>query len=368
LESLALFVATSFLNIALRERRVSEDKAKDTLLLTSLLLLQGDTMLFQHMEPSNGSPAPMLGRVSWRTLAAMAVAFLPFLAPTRARADLGVLSNDAVFATNIQFEGSHGGGVTVTGNVAVGSGGSITGGQNGGSVINGNLDLGTGVTGHTGVTVNGGTTTNDSSLTGLTGTGNLISTASAAYGNMSATGSTTIFDNGTVQNNGTGQLNGAVITGIVGTNVVDVRSINGSITLGATGGATGGANDIFIINTTTLSLSGGVTLRDGVTANHVLFNVTGTNGTVQLSGTLNGTFLVPSVAVSFGGGGTLNGAIIDGSLVMMDIDSQSNTTINGEVFSGLAVAAPEPAPLVKAISGLVTVGLWGFLRRKKRSK
>jgi hypothetical protein len=323
-------------------------------------------MLFQRIEPSNGSPAPMLGRVSSRTLAAMAVAFLPFLAPTRARADLGVLSNDAVFATNIQFEGSHGGGVTVNGNVAVGSGGSITGGQNGGSVINGNLDLGTGVTGHTGVTVSGSTTTNDSSLTGLTGTGNLISTASAAYGTMSATSSTTISDNGTVPNNGTGQLNGAMITGIVGTNVVDVRSINGSITL--TGGPTGGANDIFIINTTMLSLSGGVRLLDGVTANHVLFNVTGTNGTVQLSGTLNGTFLVPNVAVSFGGGGTLNGAIIDGSSVMMDIDSQSNTTINGEVFSGLAVAAPEPAPLVKAISGLVTVGLWGFLRRKKRSK
>jgi hypothetical protein len=357
LESLALFVAKCFLDIALRERRLSEDKAKDTLLLTSLLLLKRDNMLFQRIEPSNGSPAPMPGRVSWRTLAAMAVAFLPLVAPTPAKADLSAISGDAVFGTNITLNSQ----VAITGNVGVGQNGSLSfvgGGTT--PTINGTVFLGPGAHDH----ISGTTSQTDNSLT--TAVSTAIGTASNAYSALAGTNGTTIFANGsdhvTVANNGTDNLNGAVITGNGGTNVVNVSSINGSITL------SGGANDIFIINTTTLQLNSAVKLEGGVTANDVLFNVTGSNA-VSLSGTLFGTFLVPTAMVSFGGGGSLTGAILDGQTVSVDFNAETSTTIISDTFSGLAVvAAPEPAPLVKAISGLVTVGLWGLVRRKKRSK
>jgi hypothetical protein len=310
-------------------------------------------MLFQRIEPSNGSPAPMLGRVSWRTLAAMAVAFLPLFAPARVKADLSAISGDAVFGTNITFNST----VAITGNVGVGQGGSLSFSGGGNTpTVSGTVFLGPSATD----SITGTTHQTDSSLT--TAVSTAIGTASAAYRAMSGTTGTTITDNGTVSNNGTGHLNGAVITGNGGTNVVNVSSINGSITL------SGGASNLFIINTTTLQLNSAVTLEGGVTANDVLFNVTGSNS-VSLSGTLSGTFLVPTAMVSFGGGGSLTGAILDGQTVSVDFNAQTATTINSDTFSGLAVvAAPEPAPLVKAISGLVTVGLWGLVRRKKRSK
>jgi Ice-binding-like len=310
-------------------------------------------MLFQDIEPSNGSPAPMPGRVSWRTLAAMFVGFLPLFAATPAKADLSAISGDAVFGTNITLNSQ----VAINGNVGVGQGGSLSFPPGGTTpTINGTIFLGPGAVDN----IRSTTSQADANLT--TAVSTAIGTASAAYLALSGTSGTTISDNGTVTNNGTGQLNGALITGNGGTNVVNVSSINGSITL------SGGANDIFIINTTRLQLNSAVKLEGGVTANDVLFNVTGSNS-VSLSGTLSGTFLVPTAMVSFGGGGSLTGAILDGQTVSVDFNAQTATTINSDTFSGLAaVAAPEPAPLVKAISGLVTVGLWGLVRRKKRSK
>jgi fibronectin-binding autotransporter adhesin len=304
------------------------------------------------MEPSNGSPAPMLGRVLSRTLTAMAVAFLPLVAPTPAKADLSAISGDVVFGTNITLNSQ----VAITGNVGVGQGGSLS--FNGGNTptINGTVFLGTGATDG----ISGTTSQADANLT--TAVSTAIGTASAAYQAMSAT-------QGSLSSSG-GNL---TITATTTVNVVDVTSLaSGGITLKGT------ASDIFIINVASLgSINGGVTLENlsggtsgAVTANNVLFNVENSSSNpVSLSGTLNGTFLVPNATVSFGGGGTLTGAILDGQTVSVDFNAETSTTIISDTFSGLAVvAAPEPAPLVKAISGLVTVGLWGLVRRKKRSK
>jgi hypothetical protein len=372
-ESSALFVAKSFFDIALRERRSSEDKAKDTFLLTSLLLLKRDYMLFQRIEPSNGSPAPMLGRVSWRTLAAMAVAFLPLFAPARVKADLSAISGDTIFGTNITFGPSNG--VTVNGTVAVGPGGHLNGGGTGsgtsgmnGLVINNPSGVALDLAGTTSTvsgikSVSGAITSNDSNLAGQTGMNGFIQQASTAFAKL---GVTTGAGGTTTSGLISGVVAGGItITGNGGLNVVDVNSFQG-------GGVVlkGGSNDIFVINVTSLTgINGGVTLMNGVTANHVLFNIENTSGSaVQLSGILNGTFLAPSVAVTLSGASSpFTGAILDGSIVTMDIDETSSPlTMNGAAFTDFGlIAAPEPAPLVKAISGLATIGIWGFFRRKR---
>jgi hypothetical protein len=325
-------------------------------------------MLFQRIEPSNGSPAPMLGRVSWRTLAAMVVAFLPLFAPTPAKADLSGISGDTIFGTNITFGPSSG--VTVNGIVAVGPGGHLNGGGTGtgtngmnGLVINNPsgvaLDLGVGAMVNGVKSVAGTTTLSDTSLTGITAA---IQQASTAFAGLTATQTIASPING-----------GVTISGNGGLNVVDVSSFqSGGIVL------KGGSNDIFVINVASLSaINGGVTLENAqggtngnvVTANHVLFNIEGTsNSAVQLSGTLNGTFLIPSVAVTLSGASSpFTGAIYDGSTVNMDINETSSPlAMNGAAFTDFAlIAAPEPAPLVKAISGLATIGIWGFFRRKR---
>jgi hypothetical protein len=86
-------------------------------------------------------------------------------------------------------------------------------------------------------------------------------------------------------------INGATtITGNGGTNVIDVGSImNAPLTL------SGGANDIFVFNVSgTIQTNQPMTLSGGVTASHILFNLTGTTGNIfQTSGgdLLFGTFL-----------------------------------------------------------------------------
>jgi hypothetical protein len=315
-------------------------------------------MILQHVTRPNDPPAPILGHISWRTLATMVVALLPLLVPARAHADLSSISNDAVFGTEITLNSQ----VAITGNVGVGQNGSLSfvGGGNT-PTISGTVFLGANATDN----IQGTTSQSDLNLT--TAVSAAIATASSNFNGMSSTSNTGISDNGSQLNNGTAAINGGTITGNGGTNVVDVKSINGSIFLKGT------ANDIFIINTPSLQLNSNVILENssgvqngsnGVTANHVLFNVTGTSN-VSLSGTLNGTFLVPTAMVSLTGGGTLTGAILDGQTVGIDFNAQSGTKIIGDTFSGPLVSAPEPTALVKGISGLATIGIWGFFRRKR---
>jgi hypothetical protein len=307
-------------------------------------------MLFQHMEPSNGSPAPMLGRVSSRTLAAMAVAFLPLFAPTPAKADLSLLSGDTVFGTNVHINTQ----TSLTGNVAVG--GTLTL-DSGPATIHGGLILNTTPT--AALIINPGNTqltvTSGQSHANLSGAVSAIQTQSTLYQGMTP--------NQTIS---AGTINSSsspfTISAGSGTTVVD---INGSLNPNAAITLSGTANDILIVNITgslTLSGSHGISLSGGLTASDVLFNVEG--GNVMLNGTVNGTFLVANGTTAFSGTSTLNGSILDAGIVTAIDVNADNITINGAPFSGL-VAAPEPAPLVKAISGLATIGIWGFFRRKR---
>ena len=122
-----------------------------------------------------------------------------------------------------------------------------------------------------------------------------------------------------------------------GINVVDITggNINGTVTL------SGGANDIFYINVGANMAMSGVVLANGVTANHVFWNIT--NGqNANLSGNLNGTFL----AFNSNGQATsinMNQATVNGNVYVAGLDA-NNLTVNGLQYGGAAspsAMAPE---------------------------
>jgi Ice-binding-like len=286
-------------------------------------------MLFQRIEPSNGSPAPTLGRVSWRTLATMAVAFLPLFAPARAKADLslGQAGQYAIIGNTVELDG----GPTLTGSVAV----------------NGNLVTNGGQPTISGTLIVNGTSSDPASISAsLSGASSDLTSAIAAYNSLSATQSPSTLN----------------ISGNGGVNVVNLSSIGGAVTL------TGSSSDYFIIKVSgAVDFEGGsgVMLMGGLTANHVLFDVT---GNVKLGGsnTVSGTILSTGGSINIGGGSIVKGALIDLESMITDVKSDSAIQVIGTNNLFVApIAAPEPAPFVKAISGLATIGIWGFFRRKR---
>ena len=110
---------------------------------------------------------------------------------------------------------------------------------------------------------------------------------------------------------------------------VTVVNINGSINLNnASLILSGLASDVFVVNVTgsaTFGGSGGLMLAGGVTPNHVLYNFTGSSGTISshVGNTFYGTLLAPNY--SFNLDGAFVGEIIGGgsSIVIM-----SGATVN----------------------------------------
>ena len=122
-----------------------------------------------------------------------------------------------------------------------------------------------------------------------------------------------------------------------GVNVIDITAgnVNGTVTL------SGGAKDIFYINVGANMAMTGVVLANGVTANHVFWNII--NGqNANLSGTLNGSFL----AFNASGQATsinINQATVNGDVYVAGLDA-NNLTINGLPMQGGAspsAIAPE---------------------------
>jgi hypothetical protein len=128
-----------------------------------------------------------------------------------------------------------------------------------------------------------------------------------------------------------------VITGTKAVNVVNVSSISHDLTI------SGNANQVFVINVTGNGNGGiklsNVMLSGGVTANDVLFNITG-KGNVSLgSGTVNGTFLDTG-----SGSISLNGTKVYGEIIAGSggVTTTNSAAINAEPFAGgAAVTAPE---------------------------
>jgi hypothetical protein len=143
------------------------------------------------------------------------------------------------------------------------------------------------------------------------------------------------------------------VKGNGGVNVIDITGdINNSLTLSGT------ASDVFIINVKgSVALNGKESLgvAGGVTANHVLYNFIGSNGSVtDRSGTvIDGTLLGPKY--SFDLEGKIDGEIIAGSdvdLVGAKVTQDSFTmpvtvTNSPGSLSGFALNSLNGAPVVK---------------------
>jgi hypothetical protein len=132
------------------------------------------------------------------------------------------------------------------------------------------------------------------------------------------------------------------LTGNGGLNVISVRGdVKQSITL------TGGPNDVFIINISgSLDLGGkeGLGVAGGVTAGHVLYNITGSNGVSTKANTsVHGTILAPRASMDLNG--TFVGGIIGGG---RSIALSGRTEVREVPFaapSGEPTPEPTPTPV-----------------------
>jgi hypothetical protein len=138
--------------------------------------------------------------------------------------------------------------------------------------------------------------------------------------------STTTFQTQTIQGNG-------------GLNVIQ---INGNIDLSGSSQLIlkGSASDVFVINITgTLNISGttAIPLSGGLTANHVLFNFTGSSGTINtgIKETFFGTFLAPTYTTS-GDTNVVGEMIVVGSPVSVASGSKINA---GSIVSNTATVS-----------------------------
>jgi hypothetical protein len=161
-------------------------------------------------------------------------------------------------------------------------------------------------------------------------------TATQTYGNISNT--TTFAGNG-------------------GLNVINVSNIqNAPLTI------SGNASDTFVINVSGVFNTNQVMTLSGVSASQILFNFTGTSGTVfQTSGgdSLYGTFLAAD-----GGGFQFSNLILNGALINTGGNVQFVSGSKMPTFSAFnapAGAVPEPSAVV--VFGMGLLGLWAARRR-----
>ena len=149
-------------------------------------------------------------------------------------------------------------------------------------------------------------------------------------------------------------------TTINGNGGLNVININGNITTSLI--LNGSATDIFIVNVTgTLSLTGSTVLgvAGGVTGNNVLYNFTGSGGTIttHVNNMVNGTLLAPNYDFILH---SLNGRIIGGQ----DITLMSGATVNGPTTPTPPV--PEPTTMLLLGSGLAGLAVKIRKRRNER--
>ncbi len=159
------------------------------------------------------------------------------------------------------------------------------------------------------------------------------------------------------------------INGNGGLNVID---ISGDINLGnASLTLHGTSSDYFVVHSTGgVNLSGlagtGLLVSGGVTASHVIYDFTGTSGSVTACATgyqictttanaIYGTLLAPNLAFQLGN--TVNGEVIGAQAIFL----QSGGSIVETSFTGYN--APEPSSILLLGTGLSALA--GFLRKRR---
>lgn len=156
-------------------------------------------------------------------------------------------------------------------------------------------------------------------------------------------------------------INGTqTITGNGSLNVIDVANIqNATLTL------SGNANDVFVFN-----VSGGIQtnqhmILNGVLADHILFNLTGTSGDIfQTSGgdILYGTYLATN-----GGNFNFSNLVLDGELINTagGIQFVSGSSMTGDVFINPHSGVPEPATWAMMLFGFAGISIMAYRRKSK---
>ena len=128
----------------------------------------------------------------------------------------------------------------------------------------------------------------------------------------------------------------------------------------------GTSSDYVVLNfSTNVTFNGTITLTGGISANQVLFNITGNNALTIASANVEGVFLDPNGAIS------MTNSVLTGSLFGGDSSDLtiSGSTINGPSSDSVAAAAsihnPEPAAIVLVGTGLGFLGICAVVRRRK---
>jgi choice-of-anchor A domain-containing protein len=200
------------------------------------------------------------------------------------------------------------------------------------------------------------------SLTNSTITGSVTNLASGAQANTDAINAAAtaagLAHTGTISGN---QIIGSTtFTGQAGQNVVNLTNIiltNGTFTI------SGNSSETFVFNVSgsIILTNSSIVLANGVTANHVIFNVTSpSTGAVTLTtSNVNGTFLALNDAITVTNGSS------DGAFI-----SEKAITITNDPYraSPLAASAPEmPTIMMAGLGCLVLLGSVG-LRELKRKR
>ncbi len=242
--------------------------------------------------------------------------------------------------------------VTINGNTGVGGTGVVQFGGPG--TIDGRLDFSAADVGqyHNSNGSNVGPTSINFSVPGVTSALSTINSLSTSSNTNAAGAPTVNLTSGTTIDITTGKLVGEVYY----FNVGSVNLSGGAVTILGSAGQSVVFND-----TSNLNINGGINVSGGLTADDVLFNVVGGK---SLSASTNGAgisgiFLDPLGTIQITHT-TVNGRVFGGD--SSDMQIVSGTTINTPVN-----AVPAPSTSVLALSGLVSIGLFGLICCSRKS-
>jgi hypothetical protein len=286
---------------------------------------------------------------------------LPFVARAQTDFNVGEASNFAILyagsaGKTLNFSNSG-----ITGNIGIGGTGAFgsAGGCSGPCLITGVVEFSNSNTGQ--FSTNG--TTYVPALS--TGVNPLYSQSSvtSALSTVNSLSTTLGAETGTAISIGGGLSINASTGNLVNGDEVFTATISSSFTAGSTFTINGTNSQYVVINIPTTGghgLNGQVVLTGGITSDHVLFNLDGTDS-LQMSGNCSsqtcatsGIFLDPNGAIS------VNHDVIDGRII--GGDSSNLQFVSGAYIIAPPSPTPEPASMLLYGTGLLLVG--GILRRR----